>query len=183
MVQYKTGSDMKGSSFLTTPGKYHMIIEAAEIPVMKDGCESIKDFMAITFGVVGGPAGTKGKSKRLTWKKPEHVNNSDWATKKIDRALLAFGVISPDDTDADVNFEPEELIGRQCLMELELDEEKQKYLNISFYNIFHVDDAEAGSDYPRNEKALAQIPANLRRTGNSAPPKKNDVTSDPGLLI
>lgn len=160
-VSYTTGNDMSGGKYLDTPGEFHMIIEGvAWPPVDKDGCELVKRLFDLKVKVLAGPSGSEGKEWTIKFWKP---GDSEFKQKLVDRALMACGFVMPGQTNTDVNIDTDEFAGRQLLCKITRQEDNEKYLNLDYLNIFHVDDPEAAS-YPRDAEAIAGIEASLRWT-------------------
>jgi len=171
-VSYTTGNDMSGGKFLDTPGEFHMIVEeVAWPPVDKDGCELVKRLFDLKVKVLAGPAGSEGKEATLKFWKP---NGNEFKQKLVDRALLACAIVKPDQTNADVQIDLDSFPGRQLFCKLTRQEDNEKYLQLSFLDIYHVDDPET-AHYPRDADAIAGIEPSLRwstKTKESKPAEK-----------
>lgn len=168
---YETGDDFdSGSKFLEQPGEYHMVVEAMEEKPRKQDGELIANawYAAKLKVLAGSSPGQEDKEHRVVFFKPnpDSKDGGDFARKKSDRFLLAVGLITPEDRGKKVSLDLQHAVMRQLLIKLDgrKDDRGRNQLDISFANIFHVDDPEAAS-YPRDGAAIALIPQELRRIG------------------
>lgn len=177
---WSTGEDFSGGgSFLEAAGKYHMVVTDVNYPAIDNsGALMENGLFNVTMSVLAGTVpGTKDKTIRLTFFKP-NLSSKDggkFARKKVDRFLLAVGLVSPGEEGHRKSLDINQAAFRQLLIELERKEmtykdrktgkeEKKDVTDIKFSNIFHVDDPDA-SDYPRDMESINLIPSTLRRIG------------------
>lgn len=169
---YTTGDDFSGNKFLDTPGEFHMVTEAVQWPPLDNNeCEVIDRLFDLKCRVLAGPDGTVGKTTTLKFWKPTQDKPS--SKKRIDRCLLALSIADPEDKNKQIEIKLEDFPGRQFFVKL--DKNKNGYLNISFSNIFHVDDPEAAS-YPRDANMIEGIAPALRRKGQGSVETKPNKT-------
>lgn len=170
--EYTPGDDFSaGGKFLTDndPGCYHMQITGIRRPATTAKGDLIANGWAVVSCAVLAPSKQEGKTYDLTLFHPkaDAKDGGAFGRKKNDRFLLATGILSEGSEGKKVGINWGGAIGRQFLVKLETtqpDSRGKKYLEVAFANFFHVDDPEAGTDYPRNDKAIAMIPTQLRRT-------------------
>lgn len=174
--KHQVGDDLSsGGSFLREPGTYHVcVVDVNYMPSRKDGTlidnAAFKVYLEVLAGTV---AGQEGKSAEITFFHPkvQSKNEGAFARKKIDRFLLAVGLISEADKTKEVEPELELAKGRHFIVKLELDDD-EKYLQVAFADIYHVDDP-CVKEVPKNAAAMA-IGASWRLAGakKPAPSKK-----------
>lgn len=163
----------KGGTYLATPGTYHFKIDHVdEHPVGRD--KQLLDGFRVELSVLDGPRDTDGNcleaSKKIdiTFFNPKlnSKDNGEFARRKQAAFLIAAGLIDNSKLGQRVSVELSHAINRQLVAEVErgTDEHGQpkKFLELAFANIYHVDDPKAAS-CPKNAKALALLPKELRR--------------------
>lgn len=177
---WSTGDDFSGGgSFLEVAGKYHMVVTDVAYPAVDNNGGLMENgLFNVTMSVLAGSVpGTKDKTLRITFFKP-NMSSKDggkFARKKVDRFLLAVGLVSPGEEGIRKEIDITQASFRQLLVEL--DRRTMKYkdkktgkevenevTDIKFSNIFHVDDPDA-ADYPRDMESINLIPSTLRRIG------------------
>lgn len=167
-MRHQTGNDFATGGFLQEPGTYHFcVIDCTEEVIDAKG--SIVDnaaFRASLEVLAGTSPGQEKKTCDMLFfhPKPSDKNEGAFARKKIDRFLLAVGLIEENAKGQGVDIDMTTAIGRQFVAKMEQDEKNPKYLRLSFADIFHVDD-EAVKAIPKCEAMLRQIPARLRKIG------------------
>jgi hypothetical protein len=181
--EYQVGGSLdRGGKFLdgNCPGCYHLLISAVKRPAVDREGMPIENALANVQFVVAAPEVHKDKTGELTlWlPKLDSKDGGAFGQKKNDRFLAAIGEINPDDVDKRVRVNWSAMAGRQFLVKLETKEieikkgknkgQKRAMLDVAFAEFYHVDDPEAGSDYPRNESAIKMIPAKYRRLKTQA---------------
>lgn len=169
MISHQTGSSFDtGGQYLSEDGWYHLAItDATDTPTKQDG--SLINgamFRLSCVACAGTSANCVDKAVDLTFFAPNtsHKDGGELGRKKIDRALLAVGAISPDQKESSVEIEAAELVGRQFIAHL-TKREGQKFLELAYADIFHVDDPEV-AQHPKHAEMLATIPPELRRVGS-----------------
>jgi hypothetical protein len=177
-VKHQTGGDFQTGGFLKEPGTYHFIITGMEeTPTKRDGSMIDNAAFRIALEALDGTfAGCKGKTCDMIFfhPKPGGKNDGAFARKKMDRFFLAVGLISDDDKDKEVDIDLNLAVGRQFVAKMELDDDG-KFLQLSFADIFHVDDPSVGQ-VPKCKESLAIIAPSLRRIGEQ--PKKDKGGKD-----
>ena len=180
MFDWNTGEDFSGGgSFLEAAGKYHMVVTEVNYPAVDlQGGLMENGLFNVTLSVLAGSVpGMKDKTIRLTFFRP-NLSGKDggkFARKKVDRFLLAVGLVNPGEEGQRKSFDITQAAFRQLLIELERKETEhtdkktgkkttKEVTDIKFANIFHVDDPDA-SDYPRDMESMNLIPSTLRRIG------------------
>lgn len=168
-MKHKTGGDFNTGGFLSEPGTYHFCItDATESPTNKSGALIDNAAFRVTVEALGGTAaGQENKCCDLLFfhPKPTDKNEGAFARKKIDRFLLAVGLVGDDDKDREVDIDLAKCVGRQFVAKMEADEDNARFLRVAFADIYHVDDP-AVKAVPKNEAALKLIPASLRKIGS-----------------
>jgi len=154
-----------GGNFLTTPGKFHALIQHAEENAMR-GEKMVKGFMLELQVVL--PAELAGQTHKLYLGNPDpsHKDGGAFSLKKQVAALIATNVVTPSDLGKKgVDIDPAKAHDMQVCIELELGKPSEKdgkrYLDMAYANIYHVDDPRAKS-YPKDADTLAMIPAEYR---------------------
>lgn len=172
-MKHKTGGDFNTGGFLQEPGTYHLCVtDITENPTNKQGQLIDNAAFRVSCEALGGTvAGQEHKTVDILFfhPKPSDKNEGAFARKKIDRFLLSVGLMTDEDKDKEIDIDLSQCVGRQFLAQLEQDEENQKFLRVSFSEIYHVDDP-AKKTIPKNEAALRLIPASLRKIGAVAKP-------------
>lgn len=166
---YETGDDYSDSSYLSTPGWFHLVITNFEYPAL-DQNGQIMDWalFRVTCEVLASdPEGLDGKPVSLTVSapKPSARDGGKFQRKVADRFLLATSVVDPSQKNAKVSIDPERMTGRQFITRLKLAEKEGKvttYLEFAGSEIYHVDDP-AVKSAPRSSQAIDMIPSSLRR--------------------
>lgn len=163
----------RGGTYLKEPGTYHCIVmETNEQPSTKAG--ALIDGFQVKFAALAGT--TSGQEKKeielIFWnaKLTDTEKQQAMSEKKQNRFLEAVGLLDRHQ-EGELEIELNQAVGRQCVMTLvykQKKNEKGEYvddttgLQLSYADIFHIDDPEAAS-FPKNEKAIARLPAELRR--------------------
>lgn len=183
-MEWETGEDVSsGESFLSAPGRYHVVVQDLSEPATKkDGTIIQGTIFGCTFAVAAGTvAGQEDKTVNISFFAPslQAKDGGKMNRKKVDRFLIAVGLMDPNEVNVKKRFNLEEAIGRQLCIEFEPDKEG-KYLQLKFANLYHVDDPEA-KDIPKSHEFLNMIPGHLRRvgmqplrSGAAAPASKSD---------
>ena len=173
MNTYQAAHDFSSGSRLQSVGFFHFVADSVNCPPTKhDGTLMPNAFLQVHCTVAAGtvPGCENKKWELLLWEpKPD---NPDFGQRINDRALIALGVIDPANPGAAIEFNPDDLVGRQFIAHVEANEYNGKTnYRLAFGDIYHVDDPEAAS-YPKNEGMLKIIPPALRRTSKTAPVNK-----------
>lgn len=184
-MRYETGKDFgPGGKYLDEPGTYHMhITEIDETPTDKNNCVIPDAMFRVTMKVLAGT--TEGQEEKVHGElffQPRGEN--DFSKKKIDRFLLATGLIGEADKGKVVEIDLQKATFRQVMIQLEKRQSRDReFLNMAQARIYHVDDGDV-RDMPKNEKALRMIPPDQRRIGSqvqfgfrSPPETTQDVAS------
>ena len=170
--EYQAGDDFSsGGKFLndSNPGCYHMQITGVRRPAAKANGDLINNGWAVICCAVLAPQAAEGKTFDITLWNPklDAKDGGAFGRKKNDRFLIAAGLIPKNSEGKKVGINWGSAVGRQFLVKLtvgEPDAKGRRYLDVDFANFYHVDDPEAGTDYPRNASAIAMIPSQLRLT-------------------
>lgn len=186
--EYNVGDSLdRGGKFLdgSHPGCYHMIISCVHRPAKNQDGMPIENALASVTCQVAAPKEHEGKMFDLTLWMPKRDSKDGGAfgQKKNDRFLAAVGAITPDMLKSKIRINWQGLAGRQFLVKLDSQEreiksgknrgQKKAFLDVSFAEFYHVDDPEAGTDYPRNAAAIKLLPASQRLTASTATSSKN----------
>lgn len=179
-ISHATGQDFSSGSRLQSEGWFHLQVDDVRHPPTKhDGSLIDNGYLQIASTVAAGTVpGCENKQWELVLKYPDPAK-PEFHQRRNDRTLIALGVIDPREPGKPVEFEPEDLLGRQFIAHIEASENNGKtYYNLAYADIFHVDDPEVAS-HPKNEAMLKLIPANLRRVGSIAAPGGKASPSKP----
>lgn len=186
--EYSVGDSLdRGGKFLdgSNPGCYHMIISCVHRPAKNQDGMPIENALASVTCQVAAPKEYFGKLFDLTlWlPKRDSKDGGAFGQKKNDRFLAAVGAITPDMLKSKIRINWPGLAGRHFLVKLESTEreikqgknrgQKKAFLDVAFAEFYHVDDPEAGTDYPRNLEAIKLLPASQRRQLATSSPTKH----------
>jgi hypothetical protein len=177
---WKSGEDVaSGSTFLEQPGDYHMLITKVDYPALKhDGSMNNEALFDVHCSVLAGSTpNQENKTIKLTFYPPnlQSKDNGKFARKKVDRFLIAVGLMEPSDVGKELDINIEEADMRQFCVRLEKQsrevedrktkkKEMKEFVTIRFADIFHVDDPDAAV-IPKDNAALNVIPSLQRRVG------------------
>jgi len=164
-MEWETGEDVSsGETFLSQPGRYHVVVQDLNEPATKrDGTIIQGTLFGVTFAVAEGPQQDKTVSVSFFAPSLQSKDGGAMARKKVDRFLIAVSLVDPSETGKAKKIKLDEAIGRQCCVEFEHDKEG-KYLQLKYANIYHVDDPEA-ANVDKSDEFLSMIPPHLRRPG------------------
>lgn len=175
-MKWGTGDDMgSGNTRVSKAGDYHMVIEDISEPAVKpDGSLIQNSLFGVTAKVFAtNAAGQEDKEWRGVWFNPnlQAKDGGKFDRKKVDRFLLAVGLINPSDKGIEAEIDLGDAIGRQFLIRLEENQTKEgkTVLQMKFADIYHVDDPEA-ADIPKSQEGLSMIPPELRRIAKASRP-------------
>jgi hypothetical protein len=154
-----------GGKYASKPGKYHfMITQAIANPAKKDGTPMM-GCLQVDMEIVAGTDPTQvGKTfEARLWKgKPDDKDKGEMANKKLSCLAVALGGQHVPGGKGGIDIA--NIASRQIVAELAMrpDKEGKERLDISYANIFHVDD-EKVKDVPKSEDFLGYIPKHFRR--------------------
>lgn len=172
--QHTAGGDTSaGGQFLDHPGWYHLMIQDIQDPPTDKSGTPIPDaaFKVNCSVLAGTVEGQKDKTVGIMFFHPraDGKNEGAFARKKIDRFLIATSFATPAQIEAKATLDIDLQQGRSRQFIAKLDkEEGKKFLELSFADIYHVDDA-AVANYPKDEKALKLIRPAQRWPGGKPP--------------
>lgn len=162
-----------GGQFLEKAGTYHCLVTAVdENPTSKDGVllSGIKVLLTV---LAGTNADQKDKTFDLMLWNPKPEDQSDMPKKKQTRFCLATMIIPKHQPGQRTVVEPTDAVGRQLVAKFAAKQKKNDAtgkwedtdrLDLHFADIWHVDDeAVKSNNIPLDVKALALIPAALRK--------------------
>jgi len=154
--------------WMTKEGLYHFIVnDINENPATKDH-KPISNALGVKLEVLAGTNPDQvGKSIDLLFYKgrPEDKDKGEFAKKKLMRFFMAINLLKQHQPGAKVKIETSDGVGQQLCAKLSYRESKdgsKKFLDISFADIWHVDDSEA-KDIPKDPEALGLIDASNRK--------------------
>ena len=184
-MEWQTGNDFdSGSAFISEPGCYHMLVSSVKFPAQTNSGKEIPNglFTVVLAAAASTVPSQVGKQLTLTFFAPS-INHSDqgkFATKKVDRFLLATGLISEDDKNVKKAIDPNKAQGHQIMVKLEKSKGKddKERVDIAYADIYHVDDPEV-AEWPKNAEQLAKIHKSRRKT--DAKPSEPASTDTGGL--
>lgn len=162
----ETTEDVGGSAsdqYLNEPGTYHCVITSVAENEGPKG--NPIDGFTVGLSVLDGTAkGQKDKSMNLCLFSPDQSKtekSQEWARKKQTAFAIASGLIDLKKLGGKVQINLQDAAGRQVVLSLEHDD-AGKYLQLSYANIYHVDDPRA-ANFPKDKEALAIIAKDLRK--------------------
>jgi hypothetical protein len=170
-VAVKTSETVQGGAErLGEPGWYHMMVNHADINSRKG--EPIDGFR-VEFAVQHGSE--SGKTFEKTFFNPRLSDSEKaqaWAARKQTALLIAAGFMTESQLASDVDFDTDDMMGRQVVIHLVPDDQEQNrgkgYLDLAFADIFHVDDPRvAEKKIALNPQVLGLLPPALRRDPKS----------------
>jgi hypothetical protein len=174
--QHQAGEDFSSGSFLQEPGTYHLCVtEVQENPTNKGGSLIPNAAFRINCEVLAGTVGgQESKTTDLLFfhPKPGDKNGGAFARKKIDRFLLAVGLMDENAKGKNLDINLQQAIGRHFVVKLEMDDDN-KFLQIAYSDIFHPDDPSVAR-IPKSEMAMG-MPGSWRKIG--AKPAANGTTN------
>jgi len=161
----ETTEDIGGGSsqYLNEPGTYHMIVTSVAENEGPKG--NPIDGFTVGLSVLDGTSkDQKDKSMNLCLFSPDQSKSDKsrkWARMKQTAFVVASGVLDPAKLGGKVQINLQNAVGRQIVATFEHDDEG-KYMQLSYANIYHVDDPRA-ANFPKDKEALAIIPKDLRK--------------------
>jgi hypothetical protein len=162
----ETTEDVGGSAsdqYLSEPGTYHCVVTG----VAEDEGPKGNPIDGFTVGLSvldGTKPGQKDKSTNLCLFSPDQSKtekSQEWARKKQTAFAIAAGLIDLKKLGGKVQINLQEAVGRQLVLTFVHDDEG-KYLQLSYANIYHVDDPRAAT-FPKDKEALGIIAKELRK--------------------
>lgn len=180
--QHTAGGDTSaGGQFLDEPGWYHLMIQDIQDPPTDKSGTPIPDAaFKVNCSVLAGTVdGQKDKTVGIMFFHPkaDGKNEGAFARKKIDRFLIATGFATPAQIEAKESFDIDLQQGRMRQFIAKLDkEEGKRFLELSFADIYHVDDPAVAS-YPKDADALKLIRPQQRWPGGKPPGKPTASTA------
>lgn len=157
------------SDLLSEAGTYHLLVMDVFPDVMPDGKSILTGggFSVILSTLAGTVAGQEEKPLNLIFgnPKPDATEKSKgMAAAKKGAFFIACDLMRPDQLGArGLKISLDDAKGRQVIATLEPDSRtgKEKFLQLSYANMYHVDDPRA-KDFPKAPAALALLPKSLR---------------------
>lgn len=164
---------------LTTPGTFHCVINDAIEGQTSQGKPI--DGITVTFEVLAGTVdGSAGKSRTETLfapsmkdiEKEQKTGTASMPRKKLAALFIAANAMDPTKLGQSVDIDVAKMVGQQVVIKFERQMEKDgegkytvetQYIQISYADIFHVDDP-AVKDVPKSEDALSLIPPTNRHS-------------------
>lgn len=158
---------------LSTPGTYHVVINDAIEGQTSQGKPI--DGLTVTFEVLAGTVdGMAAKTRSETLFAPsmtdiereQKTGLASMPRKKLAALFIAANAMDPTKLGQAVEVDVASMVGQQCVIKFERQLEKDgegkytvetKYIQISYSDIFHVDDP-AVKDVPKSAEALSLIP-------------------------
>lgn len=171
-IRHRAGGDVStGGNWLSEAGTYHFIVTGAdEQPTKRDG-SPLDAVCEVELGVLAGTTpGQEEKSfKIIFWNgKPGEEKSQAFATKKLDRFLMATNLLTRQEIEQQVqkDIELQDAVGRQLIATIEKNagNDGKERCELKFAEIYHVDDP-AMKDVPKSEGSLRLIEAKHRWPG------------------
>ena len=157
------------SQFCTEPGTYHLIIMETLEGVMPDGKTTMTGGgFSLSFSILEGTV--KGQVEKTIGipfgnPGPEATDKGRLMSSQKRCALfIATDLMQPGQLGArGLKIDVDLSKGRQVIATFERDARpgREKYLQLSYANIYHVDDPRAAT-FPKSQESLALIPKQLR---------------------
>ena len=165
-MEFEASEDVGGGSggFLNEPGTYHLIVDDVLDGKLSNG-DSMKGFTLKLKALAGTVDGQAGNTVNLAlFNAKTDVDASEngklWARRKQTACLIAGNLLTPAQLGQKVSIDIGKLKDQQLVVKFTKDEDK-KYLDLSFADIWHVDDPRAEA-IPKCAEHLAFIPKTLR---------------------
>jgi hypothetical protein len=177
---------------LNTPGTYHVVINDAIEGQTSQGKPI--DGLTVTVEVLAGTVKDMvGKTRSETLfapsmkdvEKEEKTGTAGMSRKKLAALFIASNAMDPNQLGKPVNVDVASLVGQQCVIKFERQYEKDgngeytietKFIQISYSDIFHVDDPSV-KDVPKSAEALSLIPPGNRHNEGWFEWKKKKVAA------
>jgi hypothetical protein len=166
------------------PGTYHMLITSV---AENEGPKGRRiDGFTVGLSVLDGTVKEqKDKSTNLCLFSPDQSKSDksqEWARKKQTAFAIASGLIDLTKLGGKVQIDLQNAVGRQIVATFESDD-KGQYVDLSYANIYHVDDPRA-ANFPKDREALAVIPKDQRKETMYFAPltKRNDPAKQTSRL-
>lgn len=162
--------ESSGGKYANKPGKFHFMITGATVnPPKKDGTP-LMDCLQVDMEIVAGTDPTQvGKTfEAKFWKgKQDDKDGGEMANKKLSCLAVALG--GQHTPHGKGGIDVANITSRQIVAELafRLDTNNKERLDISYANIYHIDDDRV-KDVPKNQEYLGLVPKSFRRE-TSAP--------------
>lgn len=162
----ETTEDVGGSAsdqYLSEPGTYHFIINTVAENEGPKG-NPIDGFTVGLMVLDGTNKSQKDKSTNLCLFSPDASKSDksqEWARKKQTAFAIASQLIDLKKLGGKVQINLQDAVGRQVIATFEHDD-SGKYMQLSYANIYHVDDPRA-ANFPKDAEALAIIPKEFRK--------------------
>lgn len=159
-----------GGTYLETPGKYHFTVNEVLEDVSSKG-KAIDGFTLKLEVLAGTVQGQEGKLLDLTFFKPSTDASKEkanfWARKKNTAFAIATNLIDPNNLGKSVDIDLQKAVGQQVVAELVPQEDadgnkSDKFLQLHFANLYHVDDPEA-AQVPKSQEALSILTQEQRK--------------------
>lgn len=154
-------------NYLREPGKYHFVVLDTDEAPKKKGGDPIDGFKIVAEVQNGNE---QGKEFDFVFRNPMPTwsdKGQEQGRKKIGACMVALGFATPDNMGKAMEVELEQAVHRHFFAEVDFERDTdgnekvsdsgQKFLQLAWSNIYHVDDP-AAANYPRNEDSLALIP-------------------------
>lgn len=175
-ISFDAPEEMQGESpYVNEPGHYHFIVTKVNEGAGPSG--TMIDGFSFELDALGGTVeGVLGKIRTETLFMPD-LSQSDKSQLAARRKLAAFFIaadlMKPSDLGKPCNIDVAKVVGRQIIIELEREMEKDtegkytkptRFLRIAYSNIYHVDDP-----------AVAKVPKNMDAFNMREAAYKHDV--------
>lgn len=151
------------SNYLSDAGTFHCVVVRCT-----DGADQKGNPLAgfnTQFSVLNGTAeGCRDKEFTLTFFDPDMSRGEKsqaWASKKQTAFMVACNLIDLQKIGEEVDIEVGDAVGQQVVISVEKDE-NEKYLQLVWANIYHVDDPRAKA-FPKCEKSIGLVGASNRK--------------------
>jgi hypothetical protein len=155
---------------LSVPGWYHMSVVEADV---NDDKGLPIDGFRVEFAALDGP--NANKTFKMTFFNPSLKQKEEaqkWSSRKQTAFLVATGLMTESQLASDVEWDTEDVKGRQVVMHLQEDDREENkgkgYLQLAYSDIFHVDDPRvAEKKVTLNAAAIKYLPPAQRRDPKS----------------
>lgn len=180
-------------SYLKTPGRYLLhLTNIDEQPTTKEG-KAIDGFKA-EASVVGGDQAGKKTDILIRSPNPSHKDGGKFGRRVQASFLIAAGLVTNDQLGKAVTVELQDAINRMVVADLDFGTDEagkpKKYLELSYSNIWHIDDPEVADFMKAHQKAISVLPKAHRRdpasfkaasangNGSTPPPQSQSAADD-----
>jgi len=166
-----SSAERGGGNFIEEPGTYHVVVTDVNDEVMDSNNQLVEGFEVVVQVLDGTTRDKSGKCTQLDRTSkvrfrsplPTDKNEGEFFRKRQMRFFIATGLLTPAQLGkSGLKIDLGAAKDAQLVMGFSKEEYQGKErINLSFYDIFHVDDPDAAG-FPKCEKSLKLLPTSGR---------------------